>query len=311
MSIRLQKYPIFLSFLIILTYLLLLIDTMKYPGFVRNHLFIDSKIYFAVVVILMLFTKIKSKILNFVLKINFFVLIIALMIYLSFFYLEGSHYQNFVLSTYHFNLEGLTFLVLFPLSIFLITKFRSKWLEPAKIKNGAYFALLFLLIYTLATNVGVTLTKSLSGDFFVLTHTPDSYDQKMSYQWGNFYNYMVFVKNNTPENAEIVIPPEIAPWWTRSGNALLVNSFLYPRKLIQFSTVEIPEVKNLNEGTYIMIAWGDWECERYGCDIWPVELIKAKEVVFKDQNSAGVKEVRENFTYDPGDKNNPFGLLRI
>jgi hypothetical protein len=129
-------------------------------------------------------------------------------------------------------------------------------------------------------------------------------------QWGDFYKYMVFVKNNTPEDASIVIPPQIAPWWTRSGNSLLVKPFLYPRKLIQYETADIPNIKSIPPGTYIMIAWGEWECDTKGCGAWPVQSIKASEVIFKD-SSFGVKEVIQNFTYDPKDTGNPFGLLKI
>ena len=311
MNIKLDKYEIFPSLLIVLTYALLILDAVKYPGFIGNHFFIDAKIYSAIVIVLLLFVNTKSKILDFVLKINTTVLILSSIIYVFFSYLEGSHYQNFVLSSYHFHLDGLVFVVLFSLSIFLISKFKSKESKPIKIKNSGYYILMFLIAYTLVSNVGTSLSKSLSGDIYVFTHIEDSYDQKMFFQWGNFYNYMVFVKNNTPENAGIVIPPEIAPWFTRTGSAQLVRHFLYPRKLIQFETAEIPDLKSLPGGTYIMIAWGDWECERYGCGVWPEQTIKAKEAILKDPDSSRVKEIRENFIYDPKDTTTPFGLLKI
>lgn len=311
MNIKLDKYGIFLSLLIIVTYALLILDSIKYPGFIGNHFFIDAKIYSAIVLALLLFVNAKSKILNFVLKIDLILLVFTSIVYVIFSYLEGSHYQNFVLSVYHFNLDGLVFVVLFSLSIFLISKFKPKALKPIKIKNGGYYILTFLVAYTLVSNVGTSLQKSLDGDIYVFTHLENSYDQKMFFQWGNFYNYMVFVKNNTPENAGIVIPPEITPWFTRTGSAQLVKYFLYPRKLIQYETAEIPDLKSLPGGTYIMIAWGDWECERYGCGVWPEQPIKAKEVIFKDPDSTNVKEVRQNFTYDPKDTTTPFGLLKI
>ena len=311
MKTKLDRYGIFLSLLIVLTYALLILDSVKYPGFTGNHFFIDAKIYLVIVAALLLFVNAKSKILDFVLKINLFVLIFTSIVYIFFSYLEGSHYQNFVLSVYHLNPDGLVFIPLFSLLIFLIVKFRPKEPKPIKIKNVGYYILTFLIAYTLVSNVGASFQRSLNGDIYVFTHISDSYDQKMLFQWGNFYNYMVFVKNNTQENSSIVIPPEIAPWFTRTGSSQLVRYFLYPRKLIQFKTAEIPNLKSLPGGTYIMIAWGDWECERYGCGVWPEQPIKAKEVIFKDPNSSGVKDIKENFTYDPKDTTSPFGLLRI
>ena len=308
---NLYQRSFLLPLAILFTYFCLLLDTIKYPGFIGNHFFIDAKMYLAIVITLLLFVNTKSKILDFVLKINTIVLILSSTVYVFFSYLEGSHYQNFVLSVYHFHLDGLVFVPLLSLSIFLISRFKPKAPKPVGIKNGGYYILIFLAAYTLVSNVGTSLQKSLDGDIYVFTHIGDSYDQKMFFQWGNFYNYMVFVKNNTPENAGIVIPPEIAPWFTRTGSAQLVRRFLYPRKLIQFETAEIPDIKSLPGGTYIMIAWGDWECERYGCGVWPEQPIKAKEVIFKDPDSTNVKEVRQNFTYDPKDTTTPFGLLKI
>jgi len=155
------------------------------------------------------------------------------------------------------------------------------------------------------------LKNSLGEDIFIALHLNNSYDQKMYYQWGNFYNFMLFVKNNTPENASIVIPPQLEPWWSRSGNLFLVRSFLYPRNIIQYQTEEIPDVDLLPSNTYIMVAWGEWGCDMGVCKGWPEQTIKVKKAIYKDSNSVGVKETRENFVYDPVDTSNPFGLLKI
>jgi len=305
---KLNKYGIFLSLLIILTYGLLALDTIKYPGFISNHFFVDAKVFSGVAVTFLLFVSVKSKLLDFVLNINKVFLILFSVVFIVFSFLEGSHYENYVLSTYHFQLKGLVFLVLFSLSLFLVSKARR--LTQVIKGNIGYIVLTFLAAYTLLANFGTTFQKAFTGDFYVASHLSDSYDQKMYSQWGDFYKYMVFVKNNTPENASIIIPPQIAPWWTRSGNFFLVRPFLYPRKLIQYETAEIPDLKSIPPGTHIMITWGEWECDAKGCGGWPIQTINAKEVIFKDADF-GVKQIRQNFRYDPKDTDNPFGLLEI
>ena len=110
---KLNKYGIFLSLLIILTYGLLALDTIKYPGFISNHFFVDAKVFSGVAVTFLLFVSVKSKLLDFVLNINKVFLILFSVVFIVFSFLEGSHYENYVLSTYHFQLKGLVFLVLF------------------------------------------------------------------------------------------------------------------------------------------------------------------------------------------------------
>ena len=299
-----------LAVFILLTLFVLFLDTLKYPGFVGKHFLIDGRLCAALVLLFLLISATKSKYLKLVLKLNTLVLILVTAAYLGFSFIEAVHFPNYVLSTYHFSLDGLGFLFLFSFSLFLIHRIRVKK-AIVKSKNIGYLILVFFVAYVFMANTGASITAALKEDFYVFTHLGETYDQKMYFRWKGFYNYMLFVKNNTPEDASIVIPPQIAPWWTRSGNLKLVTSFLYPRKIIQYDTKLIPDPKSLPPDTYIMIAWGEWECDIQGCKGWPEQVIKTKEAIFKDPNSTGVKEIRQNFTYDPEDTSNPFGLLRM
>lgn len=304
----LYQSQLFLPILIGLTYLCLLADTLKYPGFIGNHFVLDAKVYF-VLSLMFFLAPAKNRFSSLISLVNKIVLAASLLIYLVFIFIEEAHYPNYALATYHFHLDGLIYLVLFSLSLFILGKIKNDGLF--KSKNFGFIVLAFLVAYTLAVNVGSTLETAFETDTYILLHLRDSYDQKMFYQWHDFYNYMLFVKTNTPDNASIIIPPQIAPWWTRSGNAGLVKYFLYPRTIIQYSTENIPDIKSLPQGTYIMIAWGEWGCDQYGCKGWPTQIIKSKEAIFKDPNSNRVEEVKENFIYDPKDTSHPFGLLKL
>ena len=307
---RLYQNKLLLPFLIVFTYGCLLLDTIKYPGFVGRHFFIDAKIYFSICVMAVLVSKkfgILSKIIN---KFNIFVAITSGIAYLFFSIQEASHWTNYVLSKFHFSLGGFIYLFLFSVSLIAIWNINSKTNFKASKKNIAGAVVYLFVIYTLISNFGTTFKNSLVGDIFIGLHYKYSYDQKMHSEWGNYYDYMVFVRNNTPEDATIVVPPQILPW-VRVGNAHLDRYFLYPRNIVQYTNKEILDVGSLAKGTYIMIAWGDWNCDTGVCKIWPQQKIDAKEEIIKDPNSTGAKEIRENVIYDPEDTSNPYGLLRL
>lgn len=297
--------------LIVITYILLVLDTLKYPGFVGKHLFIDARVFFATSVVLLFLRPVTTGIQWFIFKTGFAVMAGVTLFYIWFSILEATHFTNYVLSKYHFSLEGLVYVFMFSVVVYISSKLRSTILSNINgrlIWQGVVF---FLVAYASVLNIGVSLKNAVEGDLYVFTHLSASYDQKMYYQWHGFYFYMLFIKNNTPENASIVIPPQIAPWWTSSGNLSLVRYFLYPRTVIQYNTPEIPDLKSLHRDTYIMIAWGEWGCDRYGCGGWPIQIIKAREAIFEDTDSSGVKDIKQNFVYDPRDTANPFGLLKI
>lgn len=72
-----------------------------------------------------------------------------------------------------------------------------------------------------------------------------TYDEKMGIKWGEYYAYMVFVYENTPADATIVIPAE-GDQWSRTGNVGLDGYFLYPRRLVT--------IDRLAEAGYAMVV---------------------------------------------------------
>jgi hypothetical protein len=88
-----------------------------------------------------------------------------------------------------------------------------------------------------------------------------TYDEKMGVKWGDYYDYMVFVRENTPSDATIAIPPQ-ADQWAQTGNAGLDNYFLYPRQLVT--------IDRLSEAGYAMIVDAeDGSGERFPPDPLP------------------------------------------
>lgn len=307
--------------LIVLTFIFLVLDTFIYPGAVAKYLLIDSRFYFGLSLALVLFFVPSKKerdpkkynLYDFIMSANVVLLIPLWTAYLIFVGIEAGHFTNYVLAAYHIHLDGLISIPLFSLSLFLTEKVKNSLPKVflLKPKNLFYFVLVILTAYFSVRNLASSANTALNADLYVFLHPTSSYEEKMYYQWGDFYRYMVFVKNNTLENAKIVIPPEQEPWVARTGDIQLVRAFLYPRQLIQYNGISIPDLQSLGPGTYIMVSWGDRECAAADCHGWPKQTIVARKIIYKDKNSSDVIETKENFIYKKDDYKYVYGLIKL
>lgn len=305
---RLYQNPYFLPALVAITYVLLILDTIKYPGFVAKHLFIDAKLFLVASVTAVFVLGLPDRTRKIINSLNVVISSVIGISYIFFSVQESLHYTNYVFSKFHFNFWGLIYILLF--SILLIAVGHLKNIREPKFNKNNFGKIIiyFLLFYTLVVNFGITFKNALENDIYVFLHLSNNYDQKMFHQWGNYYNYMKFVKDNTPENATIIIPPQTNPWLS-SGNILLDRYFLFPRNLVQTGLV-IDDPDKLFKGAYVMIYKGEW-CNSRDCEIWPTQTIKASELITKDPNSSSVQKTIKNYIYNPAIKEYPFGLLKI
>jgi len=310
MNLKKFYQNLFLPLAIVFTYICLLAETVKYPGFIGNHFYIDAKVYFALTLTLILFSTSKSRFLSFILKVNSLLLPLLLTVYLSLAALEGAHYTNYVLATFHIHLDGMVFPVLFSLLLYVADKFKN--LLPRKIRSLGviYPVLIFLTVFFIVDNFSFVTDQGVNRDFYIIFHPLNTYDQKMYYQWGDFYRFMLFVRNNTPTNAKILVPPVQNPWLMGTGNPLFVSAFLYPRNIIQ-EPIIIPDIKAFAPKTFILISWGKEDCQPAGCHGWPRQDIKAAKIIYKDPNSDGIIETKENATYRLEDDQYVYGLIEL
>lgn len=296
--------------LIVFTYFLLFLDTIKYPGFVEKHFFIDAKIYLAACVVLIPTFTTKNRFAGWIFRINLLVLAASGLGYIFFSIQEATHYPNFVLARFHFSLDGLIYVVIYSIALLIAEKITNLNLTKKEDISFGKKIIYFFVVYALVMNFGITFKTSLVGDIYIGMHYKDTYDQKMRNKWKNYYDYMVFVKQNTPEEATIIIPPQTSPW-LRTGNVYLDRYFLYPRRLVQYNDGQIPDIASLNKGTYIMITWGDLEYDMGNAKLWPQQKIEAGEKIVKDSNTSVAKEIQNNVIFDPEDTVDPYGLLKI
>ncbi len=91
---------------------------------------------------------------------------------------------------------------------------------------------------------------------------PDlSYDQKMQMKLGASYEYLLFLKQTTPEDAIILYPnpkafkKEGSPFTQEIFNKIYATRFLYPRKLVLEN--EIEQSKYADKITHVAIVNGE------------------------------------------------------
>lgn len=310
---RLYHNSFLLPVAIAFTYVSLLLDTIKYPGFIGNHFFISSVVYFAIATTLLIFLNTESKIMKFVFMINRILLVLTLIFYIVLSLIEGAHYMNYILNTLHIHLDGIAYPLLFNFSIFLVEKFKHQLPKPSGHTKIAYTLLTFLIIYFAAGNMAYITTMAFERNSHIPFHLKDSYDDKMYYRWADFYRFMVFVKENSPGDATIVIPPEQDPWLIGTGNPNFVRSFLYPRKVVSEKLIiEEENIKAFPNETYLLISWGKEVCSPEPmCHGWPRQEIKAKKIIYKDPDSSNVIEIRENAVYKLSDDKYVYGIIEL
>lgn len=310
---KLSKYSgRLLTLLIVLTFCLLAVEVVKGPGSIGRHILIDSKIFWAVSLIWLFFVIEKPKVLNLIFKANLIILIPVCLVYFYYLVQESMHFPNFVLASYGVHLNAIMALLLFSLSLPATEKIKKVYpkLIVSKPKDIVILSICVLILYFFLANLTETLSNSFSRDSYIVLHTKSTYNEKMFYYWGDYYYLMSFVKNNTPPDAKIIIPPMMEPWLARTGDMYLDRAFLYPRELIQFDSLQIP-AESLKSGNYVLVSWGHRDCSFPECHGWPRQAIKTKEVLYKDPGSDSVIEVKDNFLYQKDDYKYVYGLIKL
>ena len=304
-----KKIDIFIPLLIIFTFLVMAIESVSYIGYIRKFLFVDSRFILAstIVVILIYFPYIfftQSRYVKILFTLNKIILFCSTLFYFALQFLEAKNFNNYIFSNYHIQPDIFFNIVLFSLVLFVFDKFRNSFL--LKKKQILNVLVIFFLVYFTITNFAKTFNQVFKTNFFVLNHLNYNYGQKMTSTWGYYYDYMKFVKENTPEDAHILIPPQDGPWYAE-GNVALSRYFVYPRRLYNGNYDSV----SLNDMDYVMIAWGSWNIgdkNRYG---WPKVKIDADYLLYVTSSDNSVSRYKEN--YDPNNEKNVggWGLIKV
>jgi len=178
-----------------------------------------------------------------------------------------------------------------------------------KIARFIFYGLLILIIGQYAIK-DLDIVKD-GRPFFITRNINLSYDKKMEMKIGKVpYDYAMFIKNNTPANATILIPPQAYPW-DKTSNVAYLRYFLYPRNLINGGEKE-PNV-DINSVDYVLIDYGETNISQYGyTNVWPKFDVKGEYIIYWDPISGKIWQgVAGNYRYDPKDLSEKWGIIKI
>lgn len=328
---------IFFPFLWITTLFLSLVEVWTYTGFFSRHIFLGLEWFLPATVIsgvIMRALPLDSqtlkrgkeyyRVLSILNKFIFFPLLLSAATLVV---LESKNYPNYIFSKLHLHPRN-TFWVIF-LSFYLILinieSLDKKWFmeklflvsvkieeekKPSTFYNIVNFFVFGVFIWLLAFNLNAISSSLVKNGYSIINKPLASKDEKMRLKWGDFYDYVNFVKENTPEDAIIMFPPKTRPWLS-VGNEQLVRYFLYPRTIIQ--DLENPYAQIDEEAGFVMIAWGGWTCEREDCFGWPKVKVRAEWILYKMEGSKEIEDKIEDTVYNPKDEINQFawGLIKV
>lgn len=222
-------------------------------------------------------------------------------------YLEETIWPNYVLSTFHIRLAylGWVFLLLF---LFLFIKITSKTMKRKYFSKIIIFGVMWIVISNLLSIV-IIFSRQVA---FIVRHPNASYDEKMEEKVGKFfYDYTLFVKENTPENSIILIPPFPAYPWIQTGNAAYLRYFLYPRTLLnggEFTTNYDLKKENID---YVLLAWGEVPVDfDYHVHGWPKFDVEAEKVVYMIGEKDKKEEVGD-YVYKKVENKELWGVIKV
>jgi hypothetical protein len=130
-------------------------------------------------------------------------------------------------------------------------------------------AILVVVVWALTINCAKTWRYIKPQVEFICDAPFLSYDEKMRVKWGDYYDFMVYVRDRTPPDAVIVIPPQSA--WPRTGNAGLDSYFLHPRKLVRLNQIA--------DATHVLIVKAEDGSE----EVWPPGPLPDGEISWMKQ----------------------------
>ena len=240
---------------------------------------------------------------------------------------EISNYRNYVFSKFHIDisllLRGVLFLGLIE-AIKILEKIRemgilertSKFIKSRSksqlFSTEKIYAILFLFssFLVLANNLSGTSKLLLKNSLYIIANPFTTYAEKMRYLvGGKFYDYTQFVKDNTPENATILIPPQGYPW-PQTGNRFYLRYFLYPRTLINGEEFSPKVDLDKGEVDFVLVVWGESSASQYGyTNGWPKFDVKTTKAIYWKEDGS-VIETEQDYNFN-SDNYNDWGLIEV
>ena len=285
-----------------ITFLISLLEAFTYAGFFAKHfrpLFGVGTVMLLAVLFLVFKKFGESKLFRNAISVAAFLFVAA---YVMSDILEKLTYPNFIFSHFHFQTYLLLLSAILMACLFLLNE------SEKRIRILIYTALIFVFGQYLITDFATIKGKR---PVFILKNINLSYDKKMEMTIGKVvYDYAIFIKNKTPANATILIPPQAYPW-DKTSNVAYLRYFLYPRNLINGDEKD-PKV-DIQGVDYVLIDYGETNISQYGyTNVWPKFNVVGVEITYWDPTSGKTwQDKTGDYRYDPKDSSEKWGIIKI
>ncbi|KKQ95043.1 MAG: hypothetical protein UT21_C0009G0008 [Candidatus Woesebacteria bacterium GW2011_GWA1_39_11b] len=288
-----------------------------YPGVLLKHTSIDALFFYLAFGIAGLSglygDKWKEQPLRLFRKINYYAIYVFGLGYFTFYLLEKTHYPNYVFSTFH--IHPLELGTPLGLSIFAIIISSKDVLLMIQKNLGIlykWFPIVVIFSWILVKSfidIGTSAARDVS---FIINNPTASYDQKMEVKLGKkFYDYVLFVKKNTPEDSKILIPPFPTWPWAQSGNIPYMTYFLYPRTLLNGEEYSPKYDLNKEDIDFVLLAWGELDAPVGGqTNGWPKFDVRAEKIIYMINEGRSI-EIEEDYVYKRVENRQVWGLIKV
>jgi hypothetical protein len=169
-----------------------------------------------------------------------------------------------------------------------------------------------LVAVVLLENLVGVINKVAFDNLYILRHLNASYDDRMREKVGFvFYNFTQFIVKNTPENANLLIPPQAFPW-PQSGNGAYMRYFVYPRNVGNGGKYPLDSIETLRDFDYVLLAWGESEkVQDEYMHGWPMFNIPAEKIILMNEDGTFKDELDGDYYYNDFKDKNAWGLIKV
>ena len=244
--------------------------------------------------------------------------------FLIFSFFELISYPNFVFSNFHLHPNALIWPFALSAALYIfgyqvqnllnleVWKVKGK-IVLRKIKSLDLFACLICLVVLAIffINLSKNIQNFRDNLIYILRNPRISTEQKLRKKVTPiFYDYVVFINKNTPEDAKILIPPQGFPW-PQSGNYAYIRYFIFPRAGTSGKEYE-PGINIQEKGiSYVLLAWGETETTEYGYTHgWPKFDIPADWITYYDEKGNTYKK-DGNYYYKEFAGKKVWGVIKV
>jgi hypothetical protein len=285
---------VFLLYLSGLLILLLQLPAVKFgPDWINRKTIIPSSVLLFILITGFVYLSRKIKLSLTLWRLLVVTAIILFLISTGFYFLEFSHFDNYVFSAFH----------LIPWQVAVIFGSLAALIAITRLKNSK-MGLIGLVSFYFLFSYSFALLSQVSGQSLAripqaITNLSRTNDAKLTSVYGRDYDFIKFLNKGIPVDGKILIPPNTLPW-RHTGDFYLMQAFLYPHHINTASQDWIFSREKVSDFDYVVISSEEGGNPGDPYQIWPDFPIPSAKIVIYNFDS-GLPEIKNNMDYRPED----------